>query len=413
MIRVGIIGCGRILAAHLRGYRLLREAGWDDFRITALCARRADDARMYLKRGAGPPQRPAASTIAGDPLTIADEYLSDFQPDTPVEIHTDFRQMIAEAPIDAVNDFTTHALHHQIAAVAFARGKDLLTQKPMAISVAVARQMCAAAASAGRVFGVFENFHTLPETLQLRWLVQSGLLGRLQLILHGYHAAWWAPDLVVADTPWRHRLIEGGGITLDLACHFVHQMRRLAGAPTTVFGRVGILEPSRRFRAGAGSGMIDCDADDTMEAFIDFESGTRGTILASWSGHGGATLLGPGSTYYFSRGRVAATLVEGDGQEPIALSDLYARAASTERQAADFPHGLSDSFALAQLDWLEAVRDRRSPAVSGAEGLVDLATSFAILESHQAGRRVELAEIATGALRAAQLPLDRHFGFVP
>ena len=38
MIRIGIVGCGRILAAHLEGYKILREAGFDGFEITALCA---------------------------------------------------------------------------------------------------------------------------------------------------------------------------------------------------------------------------------------------------------------------------------------------------------------------------------------------------------------------------------------
>ena len=55
MIKIGIVGCGWILNSHLRGYKILREAGYDDFRITALAARRESDALRYVRRDAGPP----------------------------------------------------------------------------------------------------------------------------------------------------------------------------------------------------------------------------------------------------------------------------------------------------------------------------------------------------------------------
>ncbi|HWA98476.1 MAG TPA: Gfo/Idh/MocA family oxidoreductase, partial [Pirellulales bacterium] len=158
MIRIGIVGCGRILAAHLRGYRLLREAGVDNFRITALCSRNRDDAASYVRRGHGPPQRLPVSNIPGDVLAIGDEYLSDFQDDVEPEIFSDYRAMIARAPIDAVNDFTSHGVHHEIALVALDAGKHLLTQKPLAVTVEAAKRMCDRAEVRDRVFGVFENF---------------------------------------------------------------------------------------------------------------------------------------------------------------------------------------------------------------------------------------------------------------
>ncbi len=412
MIRIGIVGCGRILAAHLRGYRLLREAGIDDFCITALCARREADAAMYVARGKGPPQRPAVSAIEGDPLAIGDEYLSDFQPDVDVEIFTDYEQMIAEGPIDAVNDYTTHALHHQVAAASLAAGKHLMTQKPMAVTVAAGRRMCEEADARGLTFGVFENFRHTPQTRHLRWAFDSGRCGKLQMILMTYIGCWWAPDLIVAETPWRHRLVEGGGISLDLGVHFFDQIRTVAGEIETVTARTAVVEPRRQTRDALGqvNDEIECDADDTCFAAATTAGGATVQLSASWAGHGAASLLGSGSIYYGSKAKVDGQQVTFDGGESAELSELYQRQAPPERQANEFPRGLSDSFALSQLDWLQAVNAGRQPETGGWEGLRDLAAAFAILESHTAGRTVEVQQVFEGKVSAYQRPIDEHFG---
>ncbi|MBX3413877.1 MAG: Gfo/Idh/MocA family oxidoreductase [Pirellulales bacterium] len=413
MIRIGIVGCGRILAAHLRGYRLLREAGFDDFRITALCARRPEDAQMYVRRGHGPAQRPAVSHIAGDPLSIGDEYLSDFQDGVEVEIYTDYRQMIAEAPIDAVNDFTTHALHHQVAATAFGANKHLLSQKPLAVSVAAARAMCEEADRRGLSFGIVENFRFLPETRQLDWFFnQSGRYGSLQMILLGYLATWWAPDLIVAETPWRHLLAEGGGITLDLGVHFFDQFRLVAGEIASVSARTAILEPRRVRRdvQGAVVEQIDCDADDTVFAQFETVRGTQGSLVASWGGHGAPTVLGAGSVFYGSQGRITGGEVTFDGGRTASLAALYESEASAEQRERDFPRGITDPFALNQLDWLAAIANRRPPRASGREGLADLAATFALLESDKLGSRVAVADVLEGRIAEYQRPINARFG---
>lgn len=413
MIRIGIVGCGRILAAHLRGYRLLREAGVDDFRITALCARKESDALMYIRRGEGPPQRPAVSDIPGDPLAIGDEYLSDMQDDVEVQVYTDYRQMIAEGPIDAVNDYTTHALHHQVAAEAFAHGKHLLTQKPLAVTVAAARQMCEQAEARGLTFGVFENFRNSPITRQLHWAFNGGPGGKLQMVLLAFAGVWWAPNRIVAETPWRHRLIEAGGIALDLGVHFFDQIRYVAGEIQSVTAQTAVVEPQRVTidrQTGQITETIDCDADDTFQAGIVTQHGTFGNLFATWAGQGAATKIGHGTVYYGSGGRITGpdfTAADGTGYQ---LPDLYQQQVPAAEREKVFPLGLDNSFALNQYDWLQAIRERREPETSGWEGLRDMAAAYAILESAHAGRKVEVAEVLEGALREYQRPIDETFG---
>lgn len=438
MIRIGIVGCGRIMAAHLRGYRLLREAGVDDFRISALCSLTEDEARMYVRRGEGPPQRAAVSQFAGDPLAVADEYVSDFQDDVDVQVYTDFRRMMAEAPITAVNDFTSHALHHQVAEAALGAGKDLLTEKPMAVSVRAARRMCELAEARERVLGVFQSGRYMPRSRHLQWLFDSGRLGRLQLALIGSVGARWAPDFVVADTPWRHRRVEGGGISLDVGVHRFDLLRALAGEIRDIQARTAIVEPVRwgHDEQGRLTQRIECDAEDTVYASFATVAGMTGELTASWAGRGGGTMPGTGDVYYASGGRVSGeevTFAPTRAQEPFSqstrmadspkmspvpflagatadLAALYERECPAERKARDFPLGLTDTFALAQYEWLQAVRERRPPETSGRDALASLACAFTVLEAAHAGRRVEVAEVASGSLDAYQRAINEHFG---
>lgn len=412
MIRIGIVGCGRILAAHLRGYRLLREAGIDNFRITALCARKEEDAQMYVERGQGPAQRPAVSNIAGDPLAIGDEYLSDFQDDVDAKVYTDYREMIADGPIDAVNDFSTHALHHQVADVALSHGKHLLTQKPLAATMAAGRKMCELAEARGLTFGVFENFRHEPITRHLRWAFESGRCGRPQLVLVGYVASWWAPDLVVAETPWRHRLVEGGGISLDLGVHFFDQIRHVVGEIDNVSATTSIVEPRRFIRDAQGVTLqeIECDADDSVVAAATAGDGVLVNLCASWAGHGEPTVTGNGAVYYGSKARVNGDEVTFDDGRRCSLAELYQDEATAEVKQRDFPYGIANGFALSQLDWLRAIEQNRPPQTDGPEGLRDLAAAYALLESHQAGTRVQVEEVFNGNVREYQRPIDEHFG---
>lgn len=407
MIDIGIVGCGRIMAAHLRGYRLLREAGIDDFRITALCSLSEDEARMYVRRGEGPPQRPAVSDFAGDPLAVADEYLSDFQDDVEVQVYDDFRRMMAEAPITAVNDFTSHALHHQVAEAALGADKDLLTEKPMAVSLRAARRMCDLADAHQRVLGVFQSGRYMTRTRHLQWLFESGRIGELQIMLLGSVGARWAPNQVVADTPWRHRRVEGGGISLDVGVHRFDLIRGLAGEIQDMQARTAIVEP---VRWGQNEERIDCDAEDTVYASFATAAGMTGEMTASWAGRGGGTMPGTGDVYYTSRGRVSGNEVTLENGSTAILADLYEKECPADRKAHDFPMGFTDTFALAQHEWLQAVRERRPPETSGRDAMTSLACAFAVLESAQARRRVDVEEVLNGSLEDYQQAINENYG---
>ena len=354
--------------------------------------------------------------MPGDPLAIDDQYLSDFQPGVEVQVFTDYREMIEHGPIDAVNDFTVHSLHHQIAEIAFANGKHLLSQKPLAVSMEGARRMCEGAEKAGVTFGVFENLRFAKGVRQTQWAFgKDGIAGDLQMVLMGNVGTWWAPDLIVAETPWRHVLDEAGGIALDLGPHFFDMIRHIGGSEVSkVSATTRVVEPVRYvIRDGKKVDPIICDADDTFFANFETETGVAGTMFGSWAGRGSNTVVGDGPVFYGSKGRVSGDVLHLDGREESdSLDAVYLREAENQVKESHFPKGITNDFALAQLDWLDGIERGKDPECTGREGLLDLACAYAVVESNLAGRSVSIDEIVSGDLREYQRTIDEKFGLV-
>jgi len=409
-IRIGLVGAGRILPAHLRGYQLVRQAGIDSFRITGITSRTRRDAEAYLERDSGPPPRPPVSSHPSDPLSVSDVFVSDVQSDVAAEVYDSLDDMLAAGVVDALDISAPLHVHHTAALEGIRAGKHCLVQKPLAISVAAGRTMVDAARQRRVSLGVMENLRYAPGVRMARWVIDQGYLGDIQMVAQwSIGTADWSPDRIVAETPWRHqKLFAGGGATLDIGVHLLHELRYLVGPIDGIAGLTRIFEPTRLL-APTGE-RVACDVDDAFFATVTFASGAVGQLSFTWAGHGAPTGLPDGRVIYGSRGCLKGdTLILDDGSTRSA-AELFQTQSDAQTRAAFFPYGLQDSFALAFVDFLGAIADGRDPEASGNEGLLDLSAAFAICESATLGRPVSVDDVLDGSVAAYQADIDRHYG---
>lgn len=417
-VRIGIIGCARILNAHLRGYKVLQENGYGDlFRIAALCARKEEDAHRFRKRGEGPGPRPAPVDAPGDPLNAPHSYISDLHPDQEIEVYTDYKEMLEKGNIDAVIILTGHDNHHSIAIDAMRAGKHVSVEKPMAISVRAAQRMCEVAGETGKILSIDENVNFNPSTWASRWAVAEGLIGDVQMLYRGVIGFRNSrPDLVAARTPWRQsKLGAGGGVAIDLGVHLFNGVRTICGPITSVQALWRTLEPTRVLMADDDSAVVDQienQVDDAFFANFEFENGAIGHMAVSRSARGIQVGVPGGTNIWGTRGAISdGKLFDEDGESEDVEARFNKEVDPSELDRV-MPRGISDAFALENLNWLQAIANGKSVQMSGEEGTIDLALSYAILESGLIGRAVTLEEMLTGKVDGYQKDIDAYYGLL-
>lgn len=415
MVRIGIVGCGRILNAHLQGLLKLQQAGIKEFRVTALVARREEDGHMFRKRGEGPtPRPPVLDPSTGDPLAAPHTYVSDLHADTEAMVFTDYREMVASREVDAVIDTSPLHLHHQVASVAMDADLHVHTQKPLAISVRAAQQMVNKALDQNLVLGTFENVRQGLFARASAWAVQSGRIGTPQFAISGSLGGLWSPTRVVAETPWRHqKLLGGGGGTIDIGVHQFHLLRHVFGEVKWVSACTPTLEQNRYQPDDIGQEFpVEVNVDDTHLATFGFESGAMGQLLWSWALHGPEIGLTGGVSFFGSEGAIHGGQLHSDRGTIEELTPLFSKSMTAAERDLYFPLGLTDGFAIQGWDFLEAIRNGRQIETSGREGLHDLACSFAMIESSHAKRHVTLAGMLDNSEDAYQREIDEHYGLL-
>jgi predicted dehydrogenase len=414
-VRIGIIGCARILNAHLRGFKTLQENGYGDlFRITALCARKEEDAHRFRVRGEGPGPRPAPVDAPNDPLNAPHSYIGDLHPDQETEVFTDYREMLEKGSVDAVCILTGHDNHHSIAIDAMRAGKHASVEKPMAISVKAAQRMCEVADETGKVLSIDENVNFNPAIWASHWAVEAGLIGAVQMVYRGVIGFRNSrPDLVAARTPWRQsKLGAGGGVTIDLGVHLFNGVRTICGPIQSVQAVWRTLESTRVLMADDDSEVVDQFENQVDDAFFtnfEFENGAIGHMAVSRSARGTQIGVPGGTNVWGTQGAISdGQLFDEDGASED-VEERFRHEAPQERLEQVMPNGLTDAFALENLNWLQAIRDGKPVQMTGEEGTIDLALSYAILESGLAGRAVTLEEMLRGDVVGYQQEINEYY----
>lgn len=160
-------------------------------------------------------------------------------------------------------------------------GKDVFCDKPLGERHADALALADQAERAGLHNGVTMTHLWLPGLRKLKLLTDSGFFGKV-LTIKGEHGYWvFAGDGRPGQRPaWNNRREDGGGIVLDMMCHWHYLLETLFGPVRRVTCTARTFIPRRWDETGQ---PYDATADDTAFVLCEMESGALVQIHLAWT----------------------------------------------------------------------------------------------------------------------------------
>ena len=229
-VRVALVGCGRIARNHLDAIGKI-----DEFELVAVAdtivSRAEDTGAAYSVPGFG-----------------------------------SLEDMLDAVPFDLVTICTPSGLHPQHGIIAARAGRHVVTEKPMAISLAAADALVQACDAAGVHLFVVKQNRLNPSIQLLKRAVDKGRFGRIYMA--NTTVRWTRPQEYYDQESWRGTWEFDGGAMMNQASHYVDLMQWLVGPVESVMAKTATQ--ARRI-----------EAEDSGVAVLKFRSGALGVIEVS------------------------------------------------------------------------------------------------------------------------------------
>lgn len=231
-IRIGLIGCGGISNAHARGYKSLP----DLFQVVATCD--------------------LSESLAGERAKQLGAKL----------VYTDYRKMLEEAEIDAVDICLPHDIHAEVANASMEANKHVIVEKPISVTLEEADSMISTAERTGKVLMVALNERYDPAHQKIKEMIEDGKIGDLLCIRIDHNQ-----NVRMPEGHWiRSRARLGGGVLIGSGIHRVDLLRWFGGEIEKV-ANFSVYQPER----------MEGEVAVVMSAL--FKSGCIGEVTAIWA----------------------------------------------------------------------------------------------------------------------------------
>ena len=195
---------------------------------------------------------------------------------------TDLSAVLKNEKYEIFFDAASTKLRPKLLKRAIAAGKHVYCEKPVATSTAEALEIYRAAKKARVKHGVVQDKLWLPGLLKLRALRDQGFFGKLLSVKGEF--GYWVFEGGERQAPqrpsWNYRKQDGGGLILDMLCHWRYVLDNLFGEVRAVscFGATHI--PFRHDESGR---KYKATADDAAYATFELEKGVVAHFNNSWA----------------------------------------------------------------------------------------------------------------------------------